>query len=75
MTDRSEGDSGDRPPERPLGLLQVIGSVLAAAFGVQSRENKLRDFSRGKPLHFILAGLILTAGFIAALVLVINLVL
>ena len=37
-------DSGD------LTLMQVTGSVLAAGFGVQSKENKLRDFSRGKPL-------------------------
>ena len=61
-------DSGD------LTLMQVTGSVLAAGFGVQSKENKLRDFSRGKPLQFIAAGLIFTLGLLAALVAVVSLV-
>ena len=61
-------DSGD------LTLLQVTGSVLAAGFGVQSKENKQRDFSRGKPLQFIAAGLIFTLGLLAALVAVVTLV-
>ena len=61
-------DSGD------LTLLQVTGSVLAAGFGVQSKENKQRDFSRGKPLQFIAAGLIFTLGLLAALVVVVTLV-
>jgi len=57
-----------------LTLSQVMGSVLAAGFGVQSKDNKLRDFSRGKPLQFIVAGLIFTALFLAGLVTIVNLV-
>jgi len=30
-------------------LLEIIQSVLASAFGVQSSKNKDRDFSQGKP--------------------------
>lgn len=51
-----------------------MGSVLAAAFGVQSKENKVRDFTHGKPLHFILAGLIFTVALLAALVAVVSLI-
>ncbi len=49
------------------GFLEVILSVLAAAFGVQNSKNRERDFSSGKPLPFILVGL----GFTVLLVLVI----
>ena len=61
-------DQGD------LTLLQVMASVFAASFGVQSKENKLRDFKRGKPVHFIIAGLAFTVMFLAALVTVVNLI-
>ena len=39
-----------------LSFWQMLGSVVAAAFGVQSSKNRQRDFSRGKPLHFFIAG-------------------
>ncbi len=60
--------------EGDLSLGQVMGSVLAAGFGVQSKDNKVRDFSRGKPLQFILAGLTFTALFLVSLVVIVNLV-
>jgi hypothetical protein len=57
-----------------LTLAQVVGSVFAAGFGVQSKENKVRDFSRGKPLQFIAAGLFFTLALLAGLVALVNLV-
>lgn len=57
-----------------LSLPQVMGSVFAAGFGVQSRENKVRDFSHGKPMHFIIAGITFTLGLLVALVAVVNFV-
>ncbi len=62
----------EQAPE--LSTMEVVGSVLAAGLGVQSRENKVRDFSRGKPLQFIVAGLVFTLGLLGALVAVVNLV-
>lgn len=35
--------SQQTPPERPPTLLQIVGSVLWAAFGVQSDKNRQRD--------------------------------
>lgn len=58
-----------------LTLLQMIGSTLAAAFGVQSSRNRERDFTRGKPLHFIIIGVVFTALFVLAVVGVVRLVL
>jgi hypothetical protein len=43
---------------------QVIVSVLTAFFGVQSDENRERDFKHGRPIYFIIAGLLLTLVFI-----------
>lgn len=57
-----------------LSLAQVVGSVFAAGFGVQSKENKERDFTRGKPLQFIAAGLLFTFALLFGLVAVVNLV-
>jgi hypothetical protein len=57
-----------------LTLLQVMGSVLAAGFGVQSKENKVRDFTRGKPFHFIVAGVVFTLALLVGLVVLVNLV-
>ena len=60
--------------KRDLTLPEVVGSVFAAGLGVQSRENKMRDFSRGKPVQFIIAGLLFTGMFLLALVTVVNVV-
>lgn len=68
--DPSRGSSEDAE----LTLLQVMGSVLAAGFGVQSKENKVRDFTRGKPLHFIIAGVVFTLALLVSLVVVVTLV-
>lgn len=55
------------PDNNPLSFWQVLLSVLAAAFGVQSGKNRQRDFSRGKPLHFVAIGLLATAVFVLLL--------
>jgi hypothetical protein len=80
---KQPADPGARPPktedEAPqpgkLGLLQIVGSVLAAAFGVQSSKNRERDFKEGRFLPFIIAGIVFTALFVAAVYLVVTAVL
>ena len=46
------------------GFWSVVQSVMAAGIGVQSRANKERDFKHGKPLHFIVGGLVGTVLFV-----------
>lgn len=58
--------------ERPLTLWQVVASVLASFFGVQSSKNRERDFKRGKAAHFIVVGLITTALLVLTVVLVVK---
>lgn len=50
--------------KKGTGFWSVVQSVLAAGIGVQSKANKERDFNHGKPLHFIVGGLIGTALFV-----------
>ncbi|WP_237056721.1 DUF2970 domain-containing protein [Microbulbifer sediminum] len=54
---------------------QVVLSTLAAAIGVQSSKNRERDFSSGNIKAYIAAGIIFTALFVSALVLIVKLVL
>lgn len=64
----------DSKPAAP-NFLQVMMSVFAAAFGVQSDKNYQRDFSTGNPLAYIIGGLIFTVLFIMTLVSIVMLVL
>ncbi len=68
--DEQNGDN-DKPPT----FWQMLHSVLAAAFGVQSGKNRARDFTRGKPSHFIILGVLFTALFVLVIFGVVKLVL
>lgn len=59
----------------PPTFWQMLQSVLAAAFGVQSGKNRARDFSQGKPSHFIALGLLFTLCFVLTVFAVVKLVL
>ncbi len=58
-----------------LNLFQLVGSVLAAGFGVQSSKNRERDFKNGRFGVFIAAGLVFTALFLATIYVVVSVVL
>jgi hypothetical protein len=64
----------DQTPQPPT-FWQMLHSVLAAAFGVQSGKNRARDFSQGKPSHFIALGLLFTLCFILTILAVVKIVL
>ncbi|MDT4856522.1 hypothetical protein FQZ97_909150 [compost metagenome] len=65
----------DKNDDRPLSFREMLQSVLAAAFGVQSGKNRARDFSRGKPSHFIILGVLFTSVFVLVLFGLVKLVL
>ena len=58
-----------------LTFLQVFQSVLWAAAGIQKHENRVRDFSRGNPVHFILMGFAFTVSFVVGVVSIVHIVL
>ncbi|NMP30467.1 DUF2970 domain-containing protein [Thalassotalea sp. M1531] len=58
-----------------LSWWQICKSVGAAFFGVQSSTNHKQDFAKGKPIQFIIIGLIGAIIFVGALIFAVNLVL
>jgi hypothetical protein len=65
-------ESGNK--SNPVSTMVVVKSALAAALGVQSAENRERDFQHGSPKAFIIAGLIFTVLFIGTVITVVSLV-
>jgi hypothetical protein len=65
----------DENERQAPSFFSVLGSVLSAMFGVQSASKREADFTRGKPIHYILVGLLVTAVFILAVWGVVKLVL
>lgn len=53
-------------------VTQVFKSVLAAFVGVQSEENRKKDFEHGSLSTYIIAGLIFTALFVAAIIFLVS---
>ena len=53
----------DPVDNKPPTFWQMLHSVMAAAFGVQSGKNRARDFTHGKPSHFVILGILFTAVF------------
>ncbi len=60
---------------KDISFWEIFKSVLAAFFGVQSNRNRQRDFSQGKPHHFIMIGLLVALFFILLVYALVRLVL
>ncbi len=56
-------------------ITQVIKSVLAAAIGVQSNDNREKDFTHGSLSTYVIAGLIFTVLFVSGLIFLVSAVL
>lgn len=65
----------DPAQNKPPTFWQVLHSVMAAAFGVQSAKNRSRDFSHGKPSQFLVMGLLFTVVFALTLFGIVKLIL
>lgn len=72
--DRTTGEPQGQKPGSP-GVLKIMQSILAGAFGVQSDRRRQEDFSSHSPVPYIIAGLLFTGAFVGGLILVVNLVL
>ena len=63
-----------KDPSATPSLLDVLGSVLASMFGVQSNRKREEDFTRGKPSQYVVIGLTVTIVFILLIWVVVSLV-
>jgi hypothetical protein len=61
--------------KRAPTLWHTVSSVAAAFFGVQSSKNRQRDFTSGKPIHYIIIGVAMTGLFVVTIVTVVKLIL
>jgi hypothetical protein len=61
--------------EQKPRLLQIVGSVLSAAIGIQNSRNHERDFKHGRARNFIIAGIVFTAVFVVTVFMVVSTVL
>lgn len=71
---RDPRDEQGQPEKRP-NALQVIWSVIAALFGVQSQKNRDRDFRKGDPRDYIVVYVVLVIVLVAGMIMVVNAVL
>jgi len=58
--------------QKGTGFWAVVQSILAAGLGVQSKANRERDFTHGKPIHFIVGGLMGTVVLIVVIVIFVQ---
>lgn len=65
----------EKENRQTYSFFSVLGSVLASMFGVQSSKKHETDFTQGKPIHYIMVGLLVTVVFILTVWGVVKLVL
>ncbi len=58
-----------------VGWVSAMGSSVAAAFGVQSHKNRVRDFESGDIKKFVISGVTLTFAILFSLVALVQVVL
>ncbi|MBC7204724.1 MAG: DUF2970 domain-containing protein [Pusillimonas sp.] len=75
MTESPGTDNKDQQKPKGPGVLKVMQSILAGAFGVQSDKRREEDFSSHSPWPYIIAGVLFTASFVVGLIVIVNLVL
>lgn len=65
----------DTSYQEKISTWQVVKSVLAAGFGVQSEAARQRDFTYGRPLPYIIAGIVGTIIFVVTIITIVRVVL
>lgn len=78
--DSNRKPNNEPQPETPSyqkapSLFQVIGSVFAMWFGVQSGKNRERDFGHGSATTFIVVGVGFTIFLVIAVIIAVKLAL
>lgn len=73
MKEENNQQPNEQKPE--LSPFEIMKSVGAAMIGVQSDANRERDFEKGKPAHFIIAGIIFVVIFLITIGTVVSSVL
>ena len=67
-------DENKSADEKKVSIFTIVLSLFAGWFGVQTKENRERDFTHGKAHHFIIGGIIFAILFILVVVGIVKLV-
>ena len=68
-------ESTRQQENKGLGILEVLGGVIAAMFGVRDHEKHQRDFEQGDPIQFIVWGVLFVFAFVMTLIWVVDIIL
>ncbi|HEX5678570.1 MAG TPA: DUF2970 domain-containing protein [Alcanivorax sp.] len=75
MNEQEKRDNDDNHDEQRPGFFQVLHSVLAAIFGVQSSGNRERDFKKGSAGDYIGVYVVIVLAIVIGMFVVVNMVL
>lgn len=64
--------NGNSDNQKGLGIKNIISSVLAAGFGIQSQKNRERDFENGSPGDYIVVGIIFVVVLVVGMIMFVN---
>jgi uncharacterized membrane protein YidH (DUF202 family) len=67
-------DNQDTDELKKPTFFQVLLSVLAAIFGVQSSKNRERDFKKGDPKQFIAVYIVIVITIVLLMIALVNVV-
>jgi hypothetical protein len=66
------GDAMTHSGRRKVSLLRTLLAVFWSFFGVRKRRDLERDVSELNPIHLVVAGLLVAAIFVGALIMLVN---
>ncbi len=70
-----ESITENQPPNyTKRSLRRIILSTVAAAFGVQSDQNRQHDFQQQSIVPFLIAGVVFTVIFLMALIFIVSMI-
>ncbi len=70
-----ESITENQPPERHKpSWRRIMLSTFAAAFGVQSDQNRQHDFQQKSIVPFLVAGVVFTLVFLLALIFIVSMI-
>lgn len=68
----SQAPETNQPSKEGTGLLSTLQTILGAMFGVQSEQQRQKDFEKGSPVQFIVGGIIFVIVFIFTILYFVN---
>ena len=68
----SESDTMAHPGRRKASLVRTLLAVVWSFFGVRKGKDLERDMSELNPVHLVVAGVVVAALFVAALIALVN---